>query len=93
MSISPFYIILLMVVGVLVFGKDLPDVMRKLGSAVMEFRKGMSDVSLKSSVNKGVDSKSNLVGGVSSKFETPLVDVIDSDAVATFSDNKFEPPK
>jgi TatA/E family protein of Tat protein translocase len=91
MGISPFYIIVLMVVGVLIFGKELPDVMRKLGLALVEFRKGMSEVG--SGVvrgGKGGDSKTCDGTG---KFELPVVEVIESEESVSSSDpNKFEPP-
>ncbi|MDR2168514.1 MAG: twin-arginine translocase TatA/TatE family subunit [Planctomycetaceae bacterium] len=91
MGISPFYIILVMIAGVLIFGKDLPDVMRKLGNALMEFRKGMNEIS--ANAVKGKDnSKSSSAGVNSGKFESPLVEVCESDENATFADNKFEPP-
>ncbi|MDR1483469.1 MAG: twin-arginine translocase TatA/TatE family subunit [Planctomycetaceae bacterium] len=102
MGISPFYVILLMIAGVLIFGKDLPDVMRKLGSALMEFRKGMSEVSSGVMRNSKVgNSKTGSSGGESGKFEVPVVDVsksgdvsvdVNDDGVSFSSDNKFEPP-
>ena len=43
MSFSPFYIIAILVLGVLFFGKNLPDVARQIGTALMEFRSGLND--------------------------------------------------
>ena len=43
MSFSPFHIIIVLVLGVLLFGKNLPAMAKQIGSALMEFRKGMDD--------------------------------------------------
>ena len=43
MSFSPFHIIIILVLGVLLFGKNLPAMAKQIGSALMEFRKGMDD--------------------------------------------------
>ncbi|MDR2344820.1 MAG: twin-arginine translocase TatA/TatE family subunit [Planctomycetaceae bacterium] len=94
MGISPLYVILLMVIGVVIFGKDLPDVMRKLGTALMEFRKGMSEFN-SGAVSKGGNSKSGGTGGNSAavnKFETPFTEIFESEERTAFSENKFEPP-
>ncbi|MDR1480420.1 MAG: twin-arginine translocase TatA/TatE family subunit [Planctomycetaceae bacterium] len=88
MGISPFYVVLLMLVGVLIFGKDLPGMMRKLGTALMEFRKGMSEISSEAIKNKS-DSKLRSVSRKVDDFEIP---VCDSNEDTTFSDSKFEPP-
>ena len=43
MSFTPFHIIIVLVLGVLLFGKNLPSIAKQIGSALMEFRKGMDD--------------------------------------------------
>ena len=43
MSFSPFHIIIVLVLGVLLFGRNLPAMAKQIGSALMEFRKGMDD--------------------------------------------------
>ena len=43
MYISPFAIIVVLVLGVLFFGRNLPGVARQIGTALIEFRKGLDD--------------------------------------------------
>ncbi|MDR1924929.1 MAG: twin-arginine translocase TatA/TatE family subunit [Planctomycetaceae bacterium] len=88
MGVSPFYLIVLMIVGVLIFGKELPNVVRKIGNAIMEFKKGMSEVHSK---NNKTRTSGNSISD-SCKFEIPLVDVVDEKGNGSFSDKKFEPP-
>ena len=40
---APWSIIIILVLGVLFFGKNLPGVVRKLGLALTEFRKGVDE--------------------------------------------------
>ena len=40
-ALSPTHIILVLVVGILLFGKRLPDIGKSLGKTLMEFKKGM----------------------------------------------------
>ena len=75
-----FYIIVIMVLGVLFFGKNLPAVARQIGSALLEFRAGLNewkeDYGRSSSVSK---SKSAVVENepeehfeaLGTKFEPP----------------------
>ena len=43
MTFQPFYIIVVLVLGVLFFGKNLPGVAKQIGSALLEFRKGVNE--------------------------------------------------
>ncbi|GHT09854.1 hypothetical protein FACS1894170_01100 [Planctomycetales bacterium] len=43
MSLNPMTIIVVLLLGVLLFGKNLPQVARQLGSALIEFRKGVNE--------------------------------------------------
>ena len=43
MTLNPFHIIIVLVLGVLFFGKNLPAVARQIGSALIEFRKGLNE--------------------------------------------------
>ena len=43
MSYSPIYVIFVLVLGVLFFGRNLPGVARQLGASLVEFRKGLND--------------------------------------------------
>jgi sec-independent protein translocase protein TatA len=38
---SPFHILLLLLIGILLFGKRLPEVGRSLGKGIVEFKKGL----------------------------------------------------
>ena len=40
-ALSPTHIVLVLVVGILLFGKRLPEVGKSLGKTLMEFKKGM----------------------------------------------------
>lgn len=40
-NLGPMEIILLLILGVLIFGRRLPEVGRSLGKGIMEFKKGM----------------------------------------------------
>ena len=42
-SLNPFHIVVVLVLGVLIFGKNLPAVAKQIGSALMEFRKGVGE--------------------------------------------------
>ena len=43
MSWSPLHVIIVLVLGVLFFGKNLPAVAKQIGSALLEFRKGVNE--------------------------------------------------
>ena len=43
MSLNPFHVIIVLVLGVLFFGKNLPAVAKQIGSALIEFRKGLNE--------------------------------------------------
>jgi Sec-independent protein translocase protein TatA len=76
-----------MIAGVLIFGKDLPGMMRKLGTAAMEFRKGLSEIGSESA-GKMSESKLFSTGRRAGNFEASADG---SDDIA-FSDSKFVPP-
>ncbi|MDR1270052.1 MAG: twin-arginine translocase TatA/TatE family subunit [Planctomycetaceae bacterium] len=42
---TPFQIVVVLVLGVLFFGKNLPEVARQIGLGLMEFRKGLNELS------------------------------------------------
>jgi sec-independent protein translocase protein TatA len=42
---GPFELVLLMLVGLLLFGKRLPEVGRSIGQTVVQFKKGLNEVS------------------------------------------------
>jgi sec-independent protein translocase protein TatA len=39
--LAPSHILILLIIGILVFGKRLPEVGRSLGKGIVEFKKGM----------------------------------------------------
>ena len=43
-GIGPPEMLILLVIGVLLFGKNLPTVGRQLGKSMMEFKKGLNDI-------------------------------------------------
>ena len=43
MTLTPFHIIIVLILGVLFFGKNLPGVARQVGSALLELRKGLNE--------------------------------------------------
>ena len=43
MTFQPFYVIVVLVLGVLIFGKNLPTVAKQISSALLEFRKGVNE--------------------------------------------------
>lgn len=43
-ALSPMTMIILLAIGVLLFGRRLPEVGRTLGKGLMEFKKGMSGI-------------------------------------------------
>ena len=42
-GVSPFAVIFVLILGVLFFGKNLPAVAKQIGSALIEFRKGLDE--------------------------------------------------
>jgi sec-independent protein translocase protein TatA len=48
-GLGPTEMLIVLVIGVLLFGKNLPNVGRQLGKSLMEFKKGLDDI--KSEVN------------------------------------------
>jgi len=51
---GPVEMIMLAALGLLIFGKRLPDVARNVGKSIVEFKKGMNDVQedIKNSANQ-----------------------------------------
>lgn len=55
MTISPVTIAMILVLGVLFFGKNLPDVARQLGSSFKDLKKGLDEFNdLKRDVSRSV---------------------------------------
>lgn len=49
-GISPFQMMIVLVIALLLFGNRLPNVMRSLGKSVVEFKKGVNGI------EEGMDS-------------------------------------
>ncbi|MCC6581326.1 MAG: twin-arginine translocase TatA/TatE family subunit [Phycisphaeraceae bacterium] len=43
-NVGPWELVILAVLGLLIFGKRLPEVGRSLGKSVVEFKKGLSGI-------------------------------------------------
>ncbi len=72
---NPVTVVLVLLLGVLFFGKDLPDVAKRVGLSLMEFKKGVSEVgeSAKGVTGDDDDWKAEeTVSSVDTKFEPPL---------------------
>jgi sec-independent protein translocase protein TatA len=44
MGLTPWHLLLILIVVLLLFGNRLPSVMRSLGEGVVEFKKGMQGI-------------------------------------------------
>ena len=80
--------VILGAIGVLLFGKRLPDVGRQLGKGLAEFKKGIHGI--ESEINSAVDSATYASPSSSSSSYSSYED--DSDDYYQPSAPKFEPP-
>ena len=80
-TFSPFYVIVILILGVLFFGKNLPAMAKQVGAALLEFRKGVDEW-------KEEQHRASKVGGSKSTVvaEEPLTERFES------LGTKFEPP-
>jgi len=53
-SIGPVQIVIILLVALLLFGSRLPDVARKLGRSITEFKRGLQEV--ETGVKQGVEA-------------------------------------
>ncbi len=86
-NIGPLELVLLMGLGVLLFGKRLPEVGRSLGRGIVEFKKGLNGVTDELDISSSNRYSSNY--GSSHRSEEP------APASSTYSDAsvpKFEMP-
>jgi sec-independent protein translocase protein TatA len=82
MGIGWTEMVILGIIGLLLFGKRLPEVARSLGKGMMEFKKGMYDI------QDDVSSASN-----SRSFTSSQSRPIPADTREEATAPKFEPPK
>ena len=80
-GINQFELIIVLVVGLLLFGKRLPEVARSLGKGITEFKNGMRGIE--------DDVKSASTASTSRPSNRPEMD----DRPAEVTAPKFEPPK
>ena len=80
MTIYPFHVIIILVLGVLFFGKNLPGVAKQIGSALLEFRKGLNEW-------KDVHGRSS---GISERKAESMKEELEESFEACGT--KFEPP-
>lgn len=83
---SPIQIIVVLVLGVLFFGKNLPDVAKQVGKSLLELRKGLKEIGdiAKDATTSGVPEDHESQSG-----ETHLDQKTDK---YESSGTKFEPP-
>src|SRR3972149_7023493 len=79
-SPGPVELMIVLAIGVLLFGKRLPEVGRSLGKGIVEFKKGVRGI------EDDLESTTS-----ASRVSTPRDDVVDDHDTATAP--KFEPPK
>ena len=60
-ALSPTHILIVLMVGLLVFGKRLPEIGRSLGKGIVEFKKGMKG--LEDEIEATADSRQELAAG------------------------------
>jgi sec-independent protein translocase protein TatA len=82
-GLGPTEMLIVLVIGVLLFGKNLPTVGRQLGKGLMEFKKGLSDI------KNEVDIASYMQPSAPSARVAPRYTADDYDEPTA---PKFEPP-
>ena len=85
---SPVTVMFIMGLGVLLFGKNLPEVARKVGMSLMEFKRGMSELKGTFDIGGSLDTPCT---GKKSRNEVHSEPTFDEpqESVGT----KFEPPQ
>ena len=82
-GIGPQEMIIVAVIGLLLFGKKLPDVARSLGKSMVEFKKGMA----------GVQEEFHGAMNSTNYSSTPSSRPMPRDERDEVTAPKFEPPK
>ncbi|MDR2117398.1 MAG: twin-arginine translocase TatA/TatE family subunit [Planctomycetaceae bacterium] len=87
---TPFQIIVVLVLGVLFFGKNLPEVARQIGLGLMELKKGLNELNdLSKNVTKGHNrTKSSTANNSSDSADFSDEETDKYELIGT----KFEPP-
>lgn len=83
---SPVTVMIVLGLGVMFFGKNLPDIARQVGLAFLEFKKGMNEFT------SVLDMKESVRGGTSSsQVRKEVSSIVEADRESDFG-VKFEPP-
>jgi len=64
-NLGPMEMMIVMGLAVLLFGKRLPEVGRSLGKGIVEFKKGLNDVT------SGLDETSSAISSYTSPYQAP----------------------
>lgn len=70
-SVGPLEVGVLLVLGLLLFGRRLPEVGRSLGRSIVEFKKGLKGVEDEIETEAGRNQKA-LSGGESAAYRAPI---------------------
>jgi sec-independent protein translocase protein TatA len=81
---SPIQILVVLILGVLFFGKNLPEVARQIGLGLMELKKGMNEMN-------NISRKSKSHSGSSSAAVTATEPIDETEKYESIG-TKFEPP-
>jgi sec-independent protein translocase protein TatA len=87
-GLGPTEMLIVLVIGVLLFGKNLPNVGRSLGKSLMEFKKGLDDI--KGEVNAATSTEPYRSG--SQPSSSSAVRQYAADDYDEPTAPKFEPP-
>ncbi|MDR0706100.1 MAG: twin-arginine translocase TatA/TatE family subunit [Planctomycetaceae bacterium] len=88
---TPFQIVVVLVLGVLFFGKNLPEVARQIGLGLMELKKGMNEFNdLSKNVTKGRNRSKSSTANESTKES--MDSTVDETEKYELTGTKFEPP-
>src|SRR5579872_4039095 len=87
LGIGSSELVILFVIALLLFGKNLPDVARTLGKGMIEFKKGLYDI--QGEIMSGGNSRSTSASSSSVPQSRPIPADAREEAIAP----KFEPPK
>ncbi len=79
-NLGPMEIIVLLILGVLLFGRKLPDVGRYLGKSIVEFKKGV----------KGLEDDVDVTATAAARTETPVQEQIRPPQRVAATAPKFE---
>ncbi|MDR1492871.1 MAG: twin-arginine translocase TatA/TatE family subunit [Planctomycetaceae bacterium] len=86
---SPLTIIVILLLGVMLFGGRLPEIARDIGKGILEFQRGMNEWSneaKKTIFDENSSSLSDFTKTADDSISTPKADVQETSAP------KFEPP-